>query len=894
MVGTTLNHYRIEYSLGRGGMGEVYAAEDTKLHRRVALKVLPNAAGDDAERRQRFEREAQTVAALNHPNIVTIHSVEQANGVRFLTMELVDGKTLADVIPRDGLQLAPFLQHAVPLADAVSAAHTRGVVHRDLKPANVMVTTDGRLKVLDFGLAKLKEPVVMGNLTTMPAQELTGEGRILGTVAYMAPEQAEGREIDHRSDIFSLGVLLYEMATGERPFKGETSVSLLSAIIKDTPRPITEIKPALPLELGRIVRRCLAKDPTRRYQSALDLRNELEEIKHELDSGELTAAVVEGRRTESTRRRRAIWTGAGVIGLAAAIGLGYLAWRQAFDRPVSRAERFQLQPPSGIAIAEAAAASVLAISPDGNWIAFVGSGNPAGPRGGLFLRSTRELEARRIGIGGSPFFSPDSKWLGFLADNAIRKIPVDGGQPQLICQAPRVRGASWGDDGTILFSAGDGLLRVSSDGGEPETLTTPGPGERHYWPQVLPGGDAAVFTVHKGNGDRWRNIAVLLLKTREIRSFPSLSGSFPRYLRSGHLVFSRSGTIHRVGFDPARLEVNGEPREVLDDVYFYQGSGNTAFDVARSGALVYIPGAERVEETELVLLDRQGAVEPIGGRGPYLGAVVSPDGSRVVLNMATSLEDADLWLTDVARGSRIRLTHGMATIGAGGSAFVWSADGKWVIFTSFRSGHGNLFRIPADGGTPERLTSDVAWDYPGSVSPDGSTLLFSRQAQASQWDLMTLRLEHGRAPQPFVSTPFTEWWPTFSPDGRWIAYGSTETGNAQIHVRPYPGPGARVTVSTTGGSRPLWSRDGRELFYRRSREVWSTAIAAGAAFTHSPPRLLFKADFLPADPFNAGLSLAPDGKRFLAVRPPPRERIDRLLVYVPDWIEEVRRPPAKK
>jgi serine/threonine protein kinase len=881
MTGDTLNHYRVERALGRGGMGEVYVAEDTRLHRKVALKVLPPGVGADPERRQRFEREAQTVAALNHPNIVTIFSVEQAGHVQFITMELVEGRTLAEVLPSDGLPIATLLQYAVPLADAVSAAHTRGIVHRDLKPANVMVTADGRIKVLDFGLAKLKEPVDAGTVTTMATDPLTGEGRIVGTAAYMSPEQAEGRPVDQRSDIFSIGVLLYEMAAGERPFKGETSLSLLSSIIKDTPLPINEVKPALPRELGQILRRCLAKDPARRYQSALDLRNELEEIKQELDSGKLALrSVEEGPRAASPRRRGTVWIGLGVaIGLFLAAGLAYRAWGTSADRPALRVERFQLQPPSGIRLAESGAASVLAISPDGQWIAFEGIGDEHH----LYLRSTGEVEARRVGAGSSPFFSADSRWLGFFDGGFLQRIPVGGGQPQRICEAPRLRGASWGSDDMIVFSAGEGLLRVSSLGGTPETLTAPAPGERHYWPQVLPGHEAILFTLHQGIHDRHRKVATLSLKTGKIVVFDALSGSSARYVPGDHLIFNRSGTLYRVGFDPTRLQVRGEPRVVLDDVYFYGGSGFAGFDVASSGALVYMPGADRIEDTELVWLDRQGNATPLSApRRPYRRAVLSPDGTRLAVVIAASHEDQDLWLHDIARDGWTRLTYGRERL----ESQVWSPDGRWIVFTSFKSGHGKLFRIPVDGGTPEPLTSGVEWDYPGGVTPDGTTVVFMRLIEASQWDLMTVRLDAPAEPVPFLSTRFLEAMPALSRDGRWVAYESLETGTRQVHVRPFPGPGPRVTVSTSGGWRPFWSYDGREMFYRQGQEVWAVAIAPGVAFSTGAPRLLFTAEFMPDSPWEGSLTVAPDG-RFLAVRPPRRERTERLLVYVPNWRQEL-------
>jgi serine/threonine protein kinase/Tol biopolymer transport system component len=902
--GKTLGPYRIEGLLGAGGMGEVYSARDTRLGRNVAVKILPADVATDPERIRRFEQEARAAAALNHVNICTLYDVCEHEATRFLVMELVEGKSLTELIRRDGLPLARrygyrykypylnFLQIAIPLADAVGAAHARGIVHRDLKPANVMVTPEGCVKVLDFGLAKLKELVGGATNLTTVSEELTAEGRLLGTVAYMSPEQAEGRNVDHRSDIFSLGVLLYEMVTGGRPFKGHTSASLVASILKDTPPSVSDVKPELPRDLSRVIRRCLAKEPARRYQSALDVRNELEEIEQELQSGELRAPGVEIRH----RDRR--WLGpfallaAGAVTVAVAIALAYGAWGGVGERTAFRVRRLPLQVPSGVRVAESSSQSALAISPDGRWIAFHGTADDPN-RSSLYLRSTSEIDARLVpGEGGdySPFFSPDSRWLGFYNQGAIWKMPVEGGQPQRICQMPGLRSASWADDGTIVFSNGGGLMRVPADGGDPVAITHPEDGEGHLWPQVLPGSEAAVFVRLQGASDSWRKIAVVSLRTGKIiRTLSPMSGTSPRYLTSGVLLYTRFGTLYAVGFDPRRLDVSGEPRVVLEDVNFYAGSGYASYDVASSGALVYIPGALRLQEAELLWIDRHGrTARVVEDRKPYRFATISPAGDRVAVHIDTTLEDSDLWVYDISRGSWTKLTTGLATRGT----MVWSHDGRWIVFTSFQSGHGKLFRLLADGnGKPEPLTTGVDWDYAGGLSPDGGVLLFSRQhVWAGVWDILTLRLEPRGEPEPFLRSPPSMLWPAFSPDANWIAYSSRETGESETHIRPYPGPGRRVTLSTAGGQGPIWSRDGREIFFRRGAELWSVPVRTNPSLHVGSPRLLFKADFVQGPPLGTHPSVAPDG-RFLAVRNPAPERTERLLVYVPDWLDEMKRSP---
>ncbi len=693
----------------------------------------------------------------------------------------------------------------------------------------------------------------------------------------MAPEQIEGRPADARTDIFAFGALLHEMLTGRRAFEGASAAALMAAILREDPSWVH------PREVGRIVRRCLEKDPLRRYQSARDLLNDLEEVKGSLESGRLdTAGASPAQTGQRDGRRIAAWLALGLVSVAIA-SAGYVEWRR-LAGPSVVSGRFQLQPPQGVGIQPTGVRSVLAASPDGQWVAFGGVG--AEPKAaGLYLRPIRELGAKRIAPAATtPFFSPDSRWLGFFAENAMYKVAVDGGRPQRICTVPNtssIRGASWSDDGTIVFSLDRALWRVSSAGGDPAPLTRPAANTRHYWPQVLPGSVAAVFTINQGYNDRWRLVGVVSLKAGDVRTFPALSGTAARYVSSGHLVYSRFGVLHAAPFDVSRLEVTGKPIRVLDDVSTFLGSGSVGFDVSVSGSLAYIPDAYLSPEGQLLWLDRQGRVAPLlDERRRYVGVKLDPEGRRLAAAIADDFGEADLWVLEIDRGTWGRLTHGIHAW----SELAWSPDGEWIFFTSFKSGEGEVFRMRSRGGSPEQLTSDGSvWEHAGSVSPDGATLLFW-QATTSQSDLMTLKLEPRSAPQPFTNSPeFLESSPRVAPNGLWVAYVSNESGSVQIHVRPFPGPGTGLRVSPNGGTDPWWSRDGRELFYWRDAELWAVVVEPGATFRHRVPRMLFKTDRLAG--FGGSLETGGVTDRFLAIR---RESPNRQLVYIPNWLEELK------
>jgi eukaryotic-like serine/threonine-protein kinase len=884
LVGRQLGAYRLEALIGAGGMGEVYRAIDTRLGRQVAVKILPAAWAEDPHRRTRFEREARAVAALNHPNICTLHDVGHDQGIDFLVMEFVEGESLATRLAKGPLPLDQALAVALEIADALDNAHGQGIVHRDLKPGNVMMAPGSgtsrvtQAKLLDFGLARLvAPPVAAGYAARTASAPVTEAGGLLGTLQYMAPEQIEGGPADARTDIFALGLLLYEMLTGRHAFEGSSTAAVMAAILRADPPQVQ------PREVDRVVRRCLAKDPLRRYQTARDAINDLEEVQQGLSQGQATEA-----RTGRRFTRRSVASLGAVLVAAIAVG-SYAYWIRPSRPATVTVERFQLQPPSGVEVLASGSTSVLAISPDGQWVAFRGISRPQNEIG-LYLRSIRDLDAKKVAIAGTaPFFSADSRWLAFFAEDGIFKVPVDGGRPAQICRLPNitsVRGASWGDRETIVFSMDRALWLVAAAGGEPVQLTHPASDRRHYWPSVLPGSGAAVVTVAMGISDRWRQLGVVSLKTGDVRMFSDLSGTAPRYVAGGYLVYSRFGELRAAPFDLSRLEVTGKAVKVLDNTNSHDGSGAAAFDVSASGSLVFIsgPASDRTSEGELVWLDRRGTIGPLSEQPQrYMGGALDAAGKRLVVSIGDYVSEGDLSLYEMDRGAWTRLTTGMQTA----FAMAWSPDGEWIFFTSFKSGEGKLFRMPSRGGAPEQLTFDRdSWDYPTDVSPDGASVLYVK-SELARGQEMILRLEPRGTPQPLTRshTDDRESAARVSPDGRWVAYVSDQSGSRQIHVVPLMGNGESIRVSPTGGMNPRWNHDGRELLYEHGQEIWTTTVEPGATFRYRAPRMLLNTDFL-GQPGSYIISAGSD--RFVAIRRRQTTPVTRMLTYVPKWLEELK------
>ena len=899
-AGMRLGSYEVLSELGAGGMGEVYRARDTRLGRDVAIKVLPAVFLSDPERRARFDREARLLASLNHPHIAAIYGVEQAGAALALVLELVEGPTLADRVARGPLQLEQALPLAQQIAEALEAAHEKGIVHRDLKPANIKITPAAVVKVLDFGLAKLAGPGESGpyaddsTMSKSPTITVggTGEGVILGTAAYMSPEQARGQVVDKRTDIWAFGCVLYEMLTGRQAFPGETLSDTIAAVLERDPD-WTALPGNTPANVRHLLQRCLNKDLRRRLRDIGDAWSEM--------GGE------EEQKPHAPRPRILPWVVSAAMAVVAAAAL-WVAWRPGpVDRPLMRFSA-DLGPE-----AMQGANITAAISPDGRRLAFMARGP-----GGKEQLATRLLDrAQTTLLPGTenvadPFFSPDGQWIGFFAEGKMKKISVQGGAAVTLSNALDARGASWGEDGSIVVALrglpDGGLSRVPEAGGTPQTITKPGDkGETtHRWPQILPGGRAVLFTGHTliGAFDD-ASIEVLSLQTGQWKVVQR-GGYFGRYLPSGHLVYLRQGTLFAVGFDLDRLEVRGTPVPLLEDIAGNAALGGGQYDVARNGTLVYLSGKSSTASWPIVWMDGTGKTQPLlATPGPYFSPRFSPDGKLLALAVGT-LGSANIQVFDWQRDTMTRLTFTQTNVFP-----VWTLDGKHIVFLSYSPGSYSLRWIRADGVGETRLLLEGKRERRGySFFPDGKRLAFAELVDTG-FDLWTLPLDvsdpedpkPGR-PELFLGTPFNEQEPAFSPDGRWIAYTSNESGRNEVYVRPFPGGApsrsGKWQISTGGGAHPIWSRNGGELFYESPDEhIMSAAYTAKAdSFAADKPRPWSNAQIFGPVPARWNADLAPDGKRFAVLPRPEATSEQKGSVHVTvllNFFDELRRRvPAGK
>jgi serine/threonine-protein kinase len=883
-VGTRLGPYEILAPIGAGGMGEVYRALDTKLRREVAIKVLPPAFAQSSERLARFEREAHVLASLNHPNIAAIYGLEEAAGVHHLVLELVPGETLAQRLALGALPVEEALAVCRQIADGLGAAHAKGVMHRDLKPANVMVMPDGKVKLLDFGLAKVfqDEPQATDfsqspTLTADPTHDRT----ILGTAAYMSPEQARGDPLDKRTDVWSFGCVLYEALTGRHAFAGKSASDVLAAVLRGEPE-WSHLPPGTPPNIARLLRRCLQKDPERRLHDIADARLEIDE--REVAA---PAIALEAR----PRRPSYLWLAAGLLAGAVTAGVMVWTWMRsvrlaAVASPATTRLVVRLPDAEPLALAKWAPLSVarpsLAISPDGTCLAYVAERNHTAQ---LLLRSMDEFEAKPVpGTSGaySPFFSPDSRWIGFFAENKLKKVSVQGGDPVTLCETHLPFTAGWGADDVILFAQDEGrsLWRVPASGGAPQPvkIAETAAHQRHRLGEILPGGKAALIAARD-------DITMLSLESGEERLLVQ-GGAAPRYAASGHVVFVRQGSLWAVPFDVSRLQATGSPVYLLDGVRA-EAPMAPQYTLASNGTLVYAPGAASAN-LEMVFVDRQGTVKPAGAPARVCGTFrLSPDGRRLAVTIHGTSDD--IWIYDLVRGTFSRLTM------EGSNDYpLWTPDGARVVFASSRGGPSSLSWMPADGSAePESLLKRDTNLFPYACSRDGRLLAFveTNRGNANIW---ILPLKGDRRPQLFLGRPFFESQPAFSPDGRWIAYASEESGRFEVYVRPYPGPGGKRQVSTYGGEEPIWSADGRELFYRNGQKWMVAAVRFEPEFAAETPRLLFEGPYVNVP----GLSydVTPDGRRFLLLRSAQEETPVTQFHVVLNWLEELRRraPAAGK
>ena len=888
-AGARLGAYEIIGPLGAGGMGEVYRALDSSLGRDVAIKVLPEGVAHHPERLARFEREARLLASLSHPNIAVVHGLERSAGSYYLVMELVKGETLAERSARGVLPLQETLDIFKQIAEGLEAAHGQSIIHRDLKPANIMVTPTGTVKILDFGLAKVVSPEDSGFLSQSPtlSSSPTMAGIVMGTAAYMSPEQARGDPVDRRTDIWAFGCLLFEAVTGRRAFPGRTTSDTIATVLREDPD-WSKATALAPPKLQLLIRRCLQKNPHVRLHDIADARIEIDDIAREPMAPAGETGLVDGpRRLLATPSTIGALATAAVVLVALGAVAGVTWWPARLAPPESSSARVMITLPSPQAL-EKGRFPPVALSPDGRLLVYAAATD--GGRTNLFLRPLDELSARPIPEtegASTPFFSPDGRWLAFYADGLLKKVSVAGGVPLTISDAPPVWSATWGENDRIVFAttlAPSGLWEVSANGGAPTQITTPEPDEaQHGYPQLLPGGRQMLFSVRRGNA--W-HLALLALDSREwaVLGNGRVIGEGAQYLPTGHLVYTQSGGLVATPFDPSSGNLDQPPVSLLERVETSRFGGAYFAVAARSGTLVYVPAGTTVADRALMRVDRDGRVAPaIETRGGYEYPAFSPDGRQAAVMMATGT-GSDIWIIDLERATRTRFTAD------GTSAFpVWAPDGSRVAFQSTAPGLRNLFWKPLDGSSdaqPFLNAADSAgaltWpnigtdllpgtlptlsgagpQFPTSWSPDGS-LAFHERKPSGERDIWVVTA--GSDPVPFLRTPFDERSPRFSPDGTWLAYVSDESGRNDVYVQPFPGPGPKWLVSTDGGVDPVWSRDSRELFYRRDDQMMTVPVAPRGEFSVGRPRRLFEMRFDAGDN-GPNYDVSRDGTWFLMPR----------------------------
>ena len=893
-AGTRVGFCEVLAKIGEGGMGEVYRARDTKLHRDVALKVLAEGFARDAERSARFDREAHLLASLNHPNIGGIYGIEEGSFGQALVLELIEGPTLGDRIAEGPIPVAEALVIAKQILEALDAAHERGIVHRDLKPANVKLTPSGLVKVLDFGLAKAVGIAgFTSDLSRSPTSlDATRDGVIVGTVGYMSPEQARGSAIDKRTDLWAFGCLLYEMLTGRPPFKSETISDTIAAVLERQPK--WEALPAsTPGGVRKLLRRCLQKDPKLRQRDAGDA---VSDITDALMAG--PSEVIAPRRVRTASPLLLVSAALIFGGLVTAVALWIVKPWASTRRP--RLLQFVATAGNADALAPSGVDRDVAISPDGTRLAYV-AGGPG--QGKLVTRALSSLEVTLLSDRGSPrapFFSADGQWVGFFElFGVLKKIPAAGG-PAIDVSRSVVgagRGATWGPDDQIIFATSDlvtGLLRVPARGGEPEILTRPdgGSGELdHVWPEFLPGGRVVLFTIASAGSLAAAQIAALDIATGK-RKILVRGGSHAQYLPTGQLVYGAGGSIYAVPFNLARLEVTGSPVKLLDNVAITPEGGVNAM-VSRDGTLAYVRVDPQSTARALVWVTRDGREDPIAApRRPYIYPRVSPDGTRVAVEAWD--QERDIWVWDLARETMTRLTDSPGRDGFP----VWTPDGRRIIFGSAQARTTNLFWRLADGtGKVERLTESSSIQFPYSISRDGTRLVFREDHSDTGLDLAVMALPT-RQVTSLIQTSFNDMNGEISPDGRWLAYQSTESGQDEIYVRPFPDvSGGRSQVSNGGGTRPLWSRNGRELFYFGPNGLHNVPVTTGSKFDAGRPVLLIARRYFAETAFlGRTYDIAPDGQRFLMIKSGGASDDGTQhsnIIVVQDWLDELKRvvPP---
>jgi serine/threonine protein kinase len=853
-AGTRLGPYEIQSAIGAGGMGEVYKARDTRLDRTVAIKILPDTLATDPQFRERFDREARTISQLDHPHICALYDIGEQDGTSFLVMQYLEGETLEARFKKGALSLDQALQYAIQIADALATAHKAGIVHRDLKPGNIMLTKAGA-KLLDFGLAKDSGSIAAGaGLSMLPTTppNLTAQGTILGTFQYMAPEQLEGHEADARSDIFAFGAVAYEMVTGKKAFEGKSQASVAAAILERDPPSMCSLKPVTPPLLERTVKRCLAKEPEKRWQATSDLCDELKWI---AEGGETGSSTV----VRPTKVRERLAWGVALLAVLSAVLLGL------------RNSRVVTAPPETVRLSvvtpDTSSPLDFAISPDGRTLAFV-----AYAEGGKQLLWVRPLDSTTAQpLAGTeeatqPFWSPDNRFIAFFAGGKLKKIEVSGGTPQTICDVATPRGGTWNRDDVILLTRGanSGLSRVSAAGGEPTPLTVLDAKKEssHRYPQFLPDGRHFLFFVQAGRGN---GISVGSIDAKESKHLLDTNMA-ALYAPPGYLLFVRDGVVMEQAFDAGKIELTGEAVRVVEGLT-PDPFNRIAFSVSDTGVLVYRSSPVKGSR-QFAWFDRSGKpLGPVGPGGEYFNPELSPNGKEVAFSQ-TDLQtnNLDIWRMDLTNGERRRLTFDPAI----DVNQIWSPDGSRILFGSNRDGPLDVYqRLSSGAGTEERwLQIPGSTVVPKDWSVDGRFVILTVPDLNSRNQVWVRPLFGDRKPKAFVETAATNDYARFSPDGKWIAYASNESQKFEVYVQTFPTGNGKWQVSTNGGVQPRWRRDGKELFYLASdRKLMAVPVRSGSSFEFGVPVPLFATKTVGGSAFSSGYShqydVTPDGQRFL-------------------------------
>ena len=901
--GTRLGPYEIQAAIGAGGMGEVYRARDTRLDRTVAIKVLSAELSADAERRARFEREAKAVAALSHPHICALYDVGEAplpnppsqacapTSVHYLVMEHLEGGTLADRLNRGPLSVGQSLQIGSEIAAALATAHKQGIVHRDLKPSNVVLTRSGA-KLLDFGLARLTghgtEPVTARLSSGATLQtSLTVEGMIVGTLQYMAPEQLEGRPADARADIWALGAMLYEMVTGRRAFEGATAATLIGNIMAAEPPPLSAVQRLTPPALDRLVKKCLAKSPDERWDSAHDMADELRWLRESSGPG----ASVEPRAPAGRRPRLAFlyFAASALVVVAAGFALGRLT-APGSGVPTATV-RFSV-------VADALAPrrgslGSIAISPDGTLFVF-GAGVDGEPTPLLMRRIHQDTVAPIPGTNGAlaPFLSPDARWVAFFREGKLLRVPIEGGPAQFIASAPTGRGGAWRADGVIFFAPtfSGPIFKVGADGGTPTAVTAleVAKGENsHRFPHLMPGGDVLLFTVRTGAGFDDARIDAIRLSTGE-RSTLLRGGVNGQYVSSGHLLFGRATTLMAAPFQADRLETRGSPVPVLEGVDFRSLGGVSDFAASQNGTVVYVPSSS--QPAELVRFSRDGSASAVEApHAPYRAISLSPDGRQAVVNVARG-NQAELSIVDLERGTLRAVSREHRDENP-----LWSPDGTRIFFASSRQPPMALFWAPIDSSRePSEIRSAGQWRFLSSVTPDGKSLLYGDYTPETAWDVWEQPLNGDAPARQVLATRASERYAQLSPDGRTLVFGSDESGRVELYAAAYPSLTGRIQISTSGAIEPVWSHSGQELFYRTEDALVAVRIDSAPRMKAGPPTVLFRTAFIRGYEHVQSYDVLPGDRGFLVIRALGGTEKSRIDV-IHDWGAELaaRVPPAR-